>query len=462
MKTSLRLRPLWWVALLIPSGACAIHRNNRAQYAALRAELSSSAPATGDNDSADDETGPTPLDAVVSGETLDRSALVRAVLALNPTLEAARDAAVATLARAPQARALPDPMVSLGTAPLSWETDRPGMSGQIMQSFPVPGTLALRSATALAEADAAAAKYEYARVMLALTASQLYDHDHLLARALDLNQEQIALMESLRDVATARFTSGAVSMQDPLMAEVELAHLRHRRTVLEAQHRTTRAQINALLHRAPEATLPATPTALPDPGIDDVPDHETLRTRAVRDRPDLRMTEARLRASETREALAQRAFSPDFTVGASYSSMWPMASHRTMVMLGFNVPLQLGRRTAALRQSRAEHARAVADRDAQRDQAELDLYRSLVGLREQRETIGHFVDHILPADRARLQAARAGFEAGRNSFLAVIEAARQQLADELGYEDALSGFHSHRAHLQAAIGQVPGLEETPQ
>ena len=57
----------------------------------------------------------------------------------------------------------------------------------------------------------------------------------------------------------------------------------------------------------------------------------------------------------------------------------------------------------------------------------------------------------------QVDAARSGFETGRNSFLTLIDAERNLRNVELGYEEALANLGRRRAELDRALGRIPGL-----
>src|SRR5262249_21135495 len=125
---------------------------------------------------------------VVAGE-LDRAAVVAAVLARNPDLDAARAAWRAAVAAYPSATALDDPMAGYALAPLSIGSGaRFGQRIEISQKLPWPGRRALRGDAALADAEAAGADLEALRLDLAEAAVRAFDDDYVAARALAINQ----------------------------------------------------------------------------------------------------------------------------------------------------------------------------------------------------------------------------------------------------------------------------------
>jgi len=196
--------------------------------------------------------------------TLDRAALVEAVLARNPDVESARQAWRAALAEYPQAGSLDDPMLSYGIAPLSLSGDmRVGQRVELSQKIPWPGKRRLAGEVALAEAEAAKGELEEVRLELALMASNLYDDLYVAARSIEINEQHQELLQQFKKAAEAQYVAGRASQQDPLQAEVELAHLEHDRILLEAERGGIVAQLNGLLQRDPSAPLPPPPAEEP-------------------------------------------------------------------------------------------------------------------------------------------------------------------------------------------------------
>ena len=390
---------------------------------------------------------------------LERRALVQYVLERNPTVRAARYAWRAALARFPQATALEDPMLGAGVAPRSIGSgsvnDAPKFD--LSQKLPFPGKLRLRGEAALGEAEAAAHDYAAVRLRLATIASLLYDDYYLAARSLEINAEHVALLEEFQRIATTRYEAGEASQQDPIQAEVERTHALHREVVLETSLRVTAEQINALLHRAPKATLPPPPRRVA--AAHDPPDDtDALIAQALADVPELAAAEARIGAEESRVTLARREYFPDFTVVGSYNRLWQEDDLQPFVGLQLNVPLQVGRRKAAVDEAEARLEAARSHRLAVEDEVRLGVQSGTDRLGEARHVERLYRDLLLPAARDQVDAARSGFETGRNSFLALIDAERNLLTVTLGYEEALANLGRRRAELDRARGRVPALD----
>jgi outer membrane protein TolC len=397
-----------------------------------------------------------------SAPTLERQALVDAVLRRNQSLEAARQAWQAARARPEQVRALDDPMLGYSFAPLSIGSSRVpyGQTFDVSQRLPWPGTLRLQGESAAHEAEARGHDYETLRLDLAVSAVALFDDYYLVDRALDINAHHVDLLEDFKRVATAQYGAGLLSQQDPLQAEVELAHLAHERVELEAQRRVLVAGINALLHRPPRSALPPPPPALmldelpPMGGEDELAGR--LEEAAVAARPELAAVDAEILARQAETDLATLQGYPNFDLMFSYNSMWADEAHRWMTGVRINVPLWRDRVAAARSEARARALEVEARRRALEDEVRAAVQQAVERLHEARHVLQLYRDRLYPAAADQVRAARAAVESGGGSFLALITAAKNLRDVELGRETAAAAVDRQRAELERTVGRVAG------
>lgn len=389
--------------------------------------------------------------------TLDRGALVGEVLRRNPTIAAARKAWRAALARYPQETALEDPMMGAGVGPRSFGSRQVGDAWRIdaSQAFPFPGKLALRGAAALAEAEAMAHDYEAVRVRLAAMASALYDEAWLQARSLEITLRHVELVREDHQAALGGYESGVGSQQDPLRAELEEAELLHQQVEFETAQKVSAAQLAALLHVGDGAAIPPLPEELPALAAPSDP-NEALAERAISERPELRAADARIEAKRAAESLARREFFPDFKIVGAYDTFWELPDQRPFVGLELNVPLQVGRRRAALDQARAEAEQASLERQSAADDIRAEVESAAERLRESRHLLSITRDRMIPAARDGLAAARAGYETGAAAFRDLIEAERALRGAELEERRAVAEESRRAGELLAALGVPPG------
>lgn len=397
---------------------------------------------------------PAPFDGAPA---LARAALVAEVLRRNPSLESARQAWRAALARPAQARALEDPRLGASVAPWSLGSSAvdAAYTFEISQALPFPGKRSLREEVALAEAEATARDYEATRHRVALLASRFFDDYYLAGRAAEINAQHVALLDQLQSAALARYEAGEATQQDPLQAESEKAMLDHEQILRETDRRIAAERINALLHRRPELPLPP-PAALGEPPPEPL-ENETLTREAFAARPELQAADARTSGRARARDLARREFLPDLGVFARYDRSWEEKEMRPMVGFEVELPLWLERRYAALDEAEAELARAKSERARAEDAVRLDVVTAAERLREAHHLHELARERLVPAARDRAVAARAGYESGQEGFLTVIDAERGRRQAELELEETLVNLSRRHAELERALGRLPGV-----
>jgi outer membrane protein TolC len=380
--------------------------------------------------------------------SLDRVALVAAVLARNPELDVARETWRAAAAAYPGAIALDDPMASYALAPFSIGSAAPfGHEIELRQKLPWPGKRRLAGVAALAEAQAAEADFTTMRLDLAEAAVNAFDDDYLAVRALEVNQHHRALLERIEHSAIAQYTVGRGSQQDPLEARAEIIALDRERLMLETQRRAAVAKLNRLLRRRADAELPPPPARL------DVAPPSRPTTEA---HPRQQAAAARVRARQADVEHAGRAFYPDFEIMGSYSSMWDMWQHRWMVGVGIEIPLQRGKRRASAEMARAEQAKAAAELASVTDLLAEDRDHARREVEEATRVLALYEDQLLPTERARVEAALAGFTAGQDPFSTVVRAEHSLRGVELQLEQTRADLDRRTAALDRADGRIPG------
>ena len=401
---------------------------------------------------------PAPADDLFAGhDTLDRAALIEAVLERNQTVAAARQGWQALGAMPSQAGALDDPMIGYAFAPRSIGASdvRYGQIIDFSQSIPFFGKRSLRAAAARAEAEAAREDLEAVRREIALMASMLFDDYYTIERSLEINAEHDTLLEELMASARAKYVAGETAQHVLLTIEIELAHVDHDDVILGSEREIIRARLNALLHRPPDASLPA-----PGPKVAILPGAEaTYDSRAsLESRPEVAAARARVLAAERSASLARREYLPDLTVGVEYNDMWDMPEHRLMTGIAINVPLQLGRRKAAVDEAEARLLQRKSEEAVVVDQLLAEITTAQERAREAHHVLELYRQRLVPAARDRVASVRAGFEVGRSELETLIETDRKLRDIELAGEIALADLNRRTAELDRAVGRMPGLD----
>ncbi|HUW28079.1 MAG TPA: TolC family protein [Sulfuriferula sp.] len=385
-----------------------------------------------------------------AGLSADR--LVQQVLQRNPGIEAMQAAADAANARIESAGALDDPMVSYVVAPNTAGGPRQGLNqnAQISQKFPWPGTLALRSRMATAEAESADRQVTDLRLRLAALARADYAQWYYVHRALAINAENTRLVTHLRGVAEAAYASGQSPQQDVLQAEVALVRLQNQALELTRLQRTVQAKINALQNLDPDTAVPA-PVDLPREIP--LPTSTALQDAALAHYPMLQSLDARVSASRDRVDLAHKNNYPNVSLLAGYNSIMDLPAKRLTVGVAINIPFG-GNHRGEVSEANARLHESEAKLSDVRNQLLSDLDQTRATAAQAVATIRLYNGKLLPLIRLNMQAAEADYSngSGTGDFLKLITAEQQYLMAELELARARADFFTQLASLNYQTG----------
>jgi outer membrane protein TolC len=360
----------------------------------------------------------------------------------------------AASARYPQARSLDDPMVSGIVGPGSIGSKDVDFAYRLeaSQRVPFPGKLRLRGESALAEAVAAGNDVDDIRLQLLESARNAFYEYYLVHRAIFVNQENLQLLQTLRETAQDRFRANLAPQQDVFQADVEIGRQRERRLILERMGKVAIARINTLLHLPPDNPLPPPPTEVQL--AEALPAVEVLRARAVAQRPDLQALASRIAAEEASLALAYKEYWPDFEIMAAYDAFWQPREEdlRSMVGVRVNLPTQQGRRQAAVAEASARIAQRRAELDARVDQAHFQVQEAYEQALESEKALRLYNETILAAASRNVEAARTAYAARQIPFLSLIEAQRNAVELRDRFYEIQADYFRRRATLERVTG----------
>ncbi|MGH8267923.1 MAG: TolC family protein [Steroidobacteraceae bacterium] len=387
---------------------------------------------------------------------LTSDTFTEAVLAHNASLEAMHQAVVAAAARIRPAGALDDPMLSVSAAPRTFGSAM-GASGdiEVSQALPWWGTLEARAEVARAEAEAASHDLDASRLRLAALARGAFSDWVFIHRALEINTANQSVLADLRSIARVRYATGQAPQGDILQADVERSLLKQQRLEFERDQLTVQARMDALLELAPQAVVPA-PAGLTAPAS--LPAEEVLAQRALA-HPQLGQLEARERAAEAQQHLAEKERYPKFGLSAGYNNLWSDPAMRPMVGVSISVPLDQGKYRATIETARAEARRAASTLEDVRASLLADLSAAYASAKEAAQSVALYRDELVPLARTTLEVARTDYGSGRGDFLSVLTAEQHRLNTELTLARMQSEYFQRLAELERASdgGVLGGL-----
>jgi outer membrane protein, heavy metal efflux system len=390
------------------------------------------------------------------GGYLSLTQLVAAVLQANPELEVAHAVWQAYASRVEQQSSLADPKFRYSLAPLTIGSDKIhfGQRFELSQQIPWPGKLSLRGKAAEYAAQASQQNTLALQLVLATAAKSLFADWYFIHQAIAINQINQSLLTEFRDIAVSRYSTGQVSKQDALGAEVELNLLRHQAIVLQRERKTILAHINTLLNQPPEMPIPV-PQKLAE--INFIPDIDELRAEAMQSRPELKGVAANVQAAKTTTELAELSYYPDFKLSAGYNGLWDNEDKRFTIGVGINIPLDQSKRQAAEQEARAKMQQAhwhKIDLEAKIIEELQIAYDRVV---ESLHTLKLYREQLAPLADENLAAAKADYRAGKGDFLTLLNSEKNLMQTQLQTEQALADTHRRFAALERAVGSIESL-----
>jgi cobalt-zinc-cadmium efflux system outer membrane protein len=381
--------------------------------------------------------------------------LIAEVQRVNPEIQAARARAEAANARIPQARALPDPMVSVGYINEGFSRltlgsmEDASLGVSLSQEIPYPPKLSLKGKVTEREWQR---EDELSRTTALDIISRLkvaYYELFFVEHAIDIVLKNKDLLEQMAKTAEARYAVGQTVQQDVLRAHTEITILLQRLAQLEQQRGSLRTAINSLLNHPPQSPLGRLEEPLKRPFTWTF---EQLMDLAVARSPNLQAAGRLIDRNRLMLDLARQQYIPDFAVSVGYQNrgrfegMW-------QVMVGATVPLYFRtKQDYGVREASSGLAEAEHDRQA----VQQALFFEIKDLILMAQTSGKLIELIgtvaLPQARLTLESALASYAVGKVDFLSLLTNLLNVLNQELQYAQELSNFEKALANLERVIG----------
>lgn len=388
-------------------------------------------------------------------KVLNLDELVNDALRANPEIRAAELRVEALQARVPQAKALPDPTVTVGWMgkPLPFVTnDASTMSYRgvaAMETFPFPGKLKLRGQIANRESQAAWWEYEAARRRVVSEVKVAYFEYAYFHKALAIIDNNRILLEKLTKIAEARYETGQGLQQDVLKGQLELSQLLERITILQEQEKTAAARVNTLLNRDPETPL-APPAPLAQTKLSYTID-ELYRLARAND-TGLQGDQRTIERDQDAIALARKSYDPDFSVNYMYQQVPGMPDVQG-AFVGVNIPIFY---KSKQRQEVLEASRNLAsDQSTRASRATTVNYlvkEQYLAADQASKLAVLYSQAIMPQSSQTLESSELAYQTGKADFLTMLDNFSNLLDFQMNYYRQISDYQIALARIEPLVG----------
>lgn len=392
-------------------------------------------------------------------ERIKLADLVAEAERVHPAIQAESRMIEAKRARVSQARALPDPVVSVGwmgdIAPFKVQNGDPSSYRGIsaMEEFPYPGKLKLRGQIAQKDAEAEGWTLEATHRRIRAEVKTAYYELWSLDEALDITQKNRDLLQRLVRIAEEKYKVGKAAQQDVLRAQVEMTRVLQRLTVFQRRRRALEAQINSLLLRPTETPLgPLAP-------VEKSPLNyslEELLAQGVENAPEIRRQQQLIEQSQLTLDLSKREFLPDFRVGYMYQQR-PEMSDMHGFTVGINIPIfYKSKQRQAVNEAALTRQSLKSSRDALKTTLLFQVKNEYLEARASEELLNLYTKGLIPQSTLALESALSAYQVGAVDFLNVVSSFSAVLENEVGYYEELASYQKSLVGLE----EITGLELT--
>jgi len=392
-----------------------------------------------------------------AGQEYHLQDLVIEALQNNPEIQASQARLDASRYRIPQAKSLPDPMLMFGYQNDRFSKFTYGTSedSQFMisasQAFPFYGKRALKEKMAQLDSESIESMHRNLALKTESKVKELYYDLFLAYKNLDLFIQREDILNRIESIAVSRYSSGAGTQQEVLMAQTEKYMLLEREEMQRQKIATIEAMMLSALGRN-SGSLNGRP-AEPRPQVLNMGLEKAIETAWERS-PEIQSRDRMLEAGRARVEMARKEYYPDFTINASvfprgdeYTNMWSLTGT-------FNIPLYFrNRQNMGVKEADASLVQAAREKDAIRNMLAASLRENYSMLAASEKLINLYSKGLIPKATQDFELAVSGYGTGRTEAIVTITRLRTLLDQESLYWAQLMEREKAIARIAALTGE---------
>jgi outer membrane protein TolC len=233
----------------------------------------------------------------------------------NPGLQAKYKSFEAAMERVAQVSSLPDPNLSFGyfVSPVETRVGPQRARFSLTQMFPWFGTLKAQEDVATLMAEAKYQEFLDARNKLLYQVAAAYYPLYELKRLVEIENENISILSSYKDIASVKFQNGKGAMVDVLRVDIMLKDAATNLSILEQKKKPLETRFNKLLNRQEDETIIVQDSLY----VENLP-VTYRRDSLLTSNPLLDELDIKIKASEAQELAATKQGMPKIGVGLDY------------------------------------------------------------------------------------------------------------------------------------------------
>jgi outer membrane protein TolC len=346
----------------------------------------------------------------------------------NPELKIFEEKIQVFKERPSQARSLDDPRLRLSIMNLPVDTfrfDQAPMTQKkisIMQKFPFPGKLTLKSEMAEKELEIVKEEYVDKKNNIIMKVKVVYQNILFIYNAIEITEGNRGLLKEFVEIAETKYTVGKGIQQDVLKAQVELSKMIDRLIVLEQKRQTAVARLNTLLNR---------PTQMPFTDIGQIKQtsfnltFEELQKIAEEERPVLIGLRHLIERYRFAYKLAEKDYYPDFDFVIGYGqrddSLTVERSDFLSGSIMLNIPIWYKtKESRKVAEEKANMRKTTEQYNSMKNEIFFQIKDILTEIERYNQEIELFDTGLIPQSTLSLESAIAGYKVNKVDFITLV------------------------------------------
>ena len=321
----------------------------------------------------------------------------------NPELKAKYKEFEASMQRIPQVSSLPDPNLSMGyfISPVETRLGPQNMRFSLSQMFPWFGTLKAQKNVATLIAESKYQAFLNTKNQLFSQVATAYYPLYELLKLKDIEQENIKILESYKNIANAKFENGKGSLVDVLRVDIMIKDAETNLEILTKKEPAITSWLNSILNRKYDEKI----VVSQELEVMELP--LEYRKDSIANNPLLQELELKKQASETAIEVARKQGLPKLGLGLDYvlvgkgmNNFPDSGKDVIMPMVTFSLPIFRNKYKAATNEAKLMQESYSFQKEAYENKLIGNYYKLVFELEKERDLLKLYEGQVITLSKS--------------------------------------------------------------
>ena len=367
----------------------------------------------------------------------------------NPELKAKYKEFEAAMQKIPQVSSLPDPNLSMGyfISPVETRLGPQNMRFSLTQMFPWFGTLKAQKNAATLMAESKYQAFLNAKNQLYSQVATAYYPLYELLKLKDIEQENIKILESYKNIANAKFENGKGSLVDVLRVDIMIKDAQTNLEILNKKEPALTSWFNSILNRKYDEKIVVSKK------IETIELPIEYRKDSIATNPILQELELKKQASEATIEVARKQGLPKLGVGLDYvfvgngmNNFPDSGKDVIMPMVTVSLPIFRKKYDAAVTEAKLMQESFSFQKEAYENKLNGTYYKLVFELQKERDLLKLYEGQVITLSKS-LSLLFAYYSNANKDFEEVLRMQQELLKYQKLQLSSISTFHVKLAEL---------------